>query len=323
MRGDRDLIRRVLENLIDNAYKYGPRHTTISIEILPATMDDGAEPAVEIRVRDEGEGVPASYRQLIFEKYGRVEGRAGAAGRGSHGLGLVFCRRAVGVHGGAIWVEDGAGRGGCFCVRLPVARLPLSDGRRAAARSPARWRLRSKGKPAKRGRLADETPGTRRLLAEYRQEVWDFTDRLFLWLLLGQTVLAIVTALLTSPQPWDGPLGFPWLAWKALGLGVVITALPLIAVYSRPGSGSTRREIAVGQGLMTSLLIHVAGGRPEMHYAIFVSLPFLFLYRDVSVLAARQRHHRSSTTCWPASSGPTRCTASAWSRGGRGCPTSG
>ena len=126
VRADRDLIRRVLENLIDNAYKYGPRHTTISIEILPSTMDDGAEPAVEIRVRDEGEGVPASYRQLIFEKYGRVEGRSGATARGSHGLGLVFCRRAVGVHGGAIWVEDGAGRGGCFCVRLPAARLPLS-----------------------------------------------------------------------------------------------------------------------------------------------------------------------------------------------------
>jgi two-component system sensor histidine kinase/response regulator len=128
VRADRDLIRRVLENLIDNAYKYGPRQTTISIEILAATMDDGAEPAVEIRVRDEGEGVPVPYRQLIFEKYGRVEGRGGHAARGSHGLGLVFCRRAVGVHGGAIWVEDGAGRGGCFCVRLPIARLPLSAG---------------------------------------------------------------------------------------------------------------------------------------------------------------------------------------------------
>jgi K+-sensing histidine kinase KdpD len=126
LRADRDLIRRVMENLIDNAYKYGPRQTTISIEILPATMDDGAEPAVEIRVRDEGEGVPTAYRHLIFEKYGRVEGRAGAAASTSHGLGLVFCRRAVGVHGGAIWVEDGAGRGGCFCVRLPIARLPLS-----------------------------------------------------------------------------------------------------------------------------------------------------------------------------------------------------
>ncbi len=126
LRGDRDLIRRVLENLIDNAYKYGPRHTTIGIDVWPATMDDGAEPAVEIRVRDEGEGIPVSYRQMIFEKYGRVEGRAGNAGRSSHGLGLVFCRRAVGVHGGAIWVEDGVARGGCFCVRLPVARLPLT-----------------------------------------------------------------------------------------------------------------------------------------------------------------------------------------------------
>ncbi|HMF43186.1 MAG TPA: ATP-binding protein [Polyangia bacterium] len=134
-------------------------------------------------------------------------------------------------------------------------------------------------------RLADETPATRRLLAEYRQEVWDRTDRMFLWLLVGQAVVAIAAALLTAPQPWDGPLGFPVLAWKALGLGIVIGALPLKAVYLRPGSRSTRREIAVGQGLMTSLLIHVAGGRVEMHYAmIFTPLLFLAMYRDVSVL---------------------------------------
>jgi PAS domain S-box-containing protein len=133
-------------------------------------------------------------------------------------------------------------------------------------------------------RLADETPATRRLLAEYRQEVWDRTDRMFLLLLLSQAVIAIGAALLTAPQPWDGPLGFPMLAWKALALGIVIGALPLMAVYSRPGSRSTRREIAVGQGLMTSLLIHVAGGRHEMHYAIYASLPFLAMYRDVSVL---------------------------------------
>ena len=137
---------------------------------------------------------------------------------------------------------------------------------------------------ARRGPLANETPGTRRLLAEYRQEVWSFTDRIFLLLLLAQAVFAIATALKTSPQPWVGPLGVPWLAWKALALGVVISALPLLAVYSRPGAGSTRREIAVGQGLMTSLLIHVAGGHPDMRYAIFVSLLFLMLYRDVTVL---------------------------------------
>jgi K+-sensing histidine kinase KdpD len=126
LRGDRDFVRRILENLIDNAYKYGPRQAAITVELRAARMEDGLEPAVEIRVRDEGEGIPGAYRQLIFEKYGRVDEGA-ARSRNSHGLGLVFCRRAVAVHGGAIWVEDGAEhRGGCFCVRLPVARLPLT-----------------------------------------------------------------------------------------------------------------------------------------------------------------------------------------------------
>src|SRR3984957_7525405 len=71
LRGDRDLIRRLVENLINKAYKYGPRGATISIVLVAATMDDGAEPAVEIRVRAQGKGFPAAYRQLIFEKYGR------------------------------------------------------------------------------------------------------------------------------------------------------------------------------------------------------------------------------------------------------------
>ncbi len=125
IRGDRDLLRRTLENLIDNAYKYGPRAATVWLEVAPSTMDDGAEPAVEIRVRDEGDGIPEAYRQIVFEKYGRAATGA-REGRTSHGLGLVFCRRAVGVHGGAIWIEGPDGRGACFCLRLPVARLPLS-----------------------------------------------------------------------------------------------------------------------------------------------------------------------------------------------------
>ncbi|HXJ21305.1 MAG TPA: hybrid sensor histidine kinase/response regulator [Polyangia bacterium] len=125
LRGDRELLRRTIENLIDNAYKYGPRAATIWLEVTTATMDDGAEPAVEIRVRDEGDGIPEAYRQIVFEKYGRAATGAREA-RSSHGLGLVFCRRAVDVHGGAIWIEGEEGRGACFCVRLPTARLPLS-----------------------------------------------------------------------------------------------------------------------------------------------------------------------------------------------------
>jgi len=132
LRGDRDLVRRIVENLIDNAYKYGPKRATISVEVLPATMDAGAEPAVEIRVRDEGAGIPEAYRQIVFEKYGRAGGSGMREARTSHGLGLVFCRRAVTVHGGAIWIDAQASGGNCFCVRLPVARLPL--GASAAAR---------------------------------------------------------------------------------------------------------------------------------------------------------------------------------------------
>ena len=134
-------------------------------------------------------------------------------------------------------------------------------------------------------RLADETPGTRRLFAQYRQQIWDRSDRMFLWLLLAQWLAATAAALWASPEPWDGLFAhLPSLAYKAFGLGAVISILPVIVALRHPGSGLTRREIAVGQGLMTSLLIHVSGGRPEMHYVVFASLPFLAMYRDISVL---------------------------------------
>jgi two-component system sensor histidine kinase/response regulator len=134
---DRDLLRRILENLIDNAYKYGPRHGTIGVEVAPAPRgqgpgqeDDGdgdgdagdrdAPGAIEIRVHDQGEGIPVPFRLKIFEKYARVDGRPAHELRSSHGLGLVFCRRAVDLHGGRIWVEDNHPRGSCFCVRLAI-----------------------------------------------------------------------------------------------------------------------------------------------------------------------------------------------------------
>jgi two-component system, sensor histidine kinase and response regulator len=125
---DRDLLRRILENLIDNAYKYGPRHASIVVEAgLVEPQEGAAGPAVEIRVRDEGEGIPPAFRSKIFEKYARVDGRAAHEVRNSHGLGLVFCQRAVEVHGGRIWVDDNAPRGSCFHVRLAV------DGRAAGS----------------------------------------------------------------------------------------------------------------------------------------------------------------------------------------------
>ena len=83
---------------------------------------------------------------------------------------------------------------------------------------------------------------------------------MFLWLLLAQWLAATAAALWASPEPWDGLFAhLPSLAYKAFGLGAVIATLPVIVALRHPGSGLTRREIAVGQGLMTSLLIHVVG----------------------------------------------------------------
>jgi two-component system sensor histidine kinase/response regulator len=128
---DRDLVRRVVENLLDNSHKYSPRNGCISVGVTAVVLDLGV-PGIELRIRDEGAGIPADYRTRIFEKYVRIEDRNLAQPRNSQGLGLVFCRTAVEAHGGAIWVEDNGGKGSCFCLRLPrttrvVARAETDD----------------------------------------------------------------------------------------------------------------------------------------------------------------------------------------------------
>ena len=90
-------------------------------------------------------------------------------------------------------------------------------------------------------RLEDETPGTRRLYAEYRQEVWNRTDRLFLWLLGAQWLAAVAVAIWASPQTWDGTVaGLPSLVWKAFFLGAAITALPGYVALRHPGWALTQ-----------------------------------------------------------------------------------
>jgi PAS domain S-box-containing protein len=134
-------------------------------------------------------------------------------------------------------------------------------------------------------KLVDETPGARRLYAQNRQEICELTDRMFLWLLLAQWLSGVATAIWVTPGFWNGSIThLPVLVWKALLLGGAIASLPVYVAFKYPGSTLTRQEIAIGQGLIVSLLVHVSGGRHEMHYAIFASLAFLAMYRDITVL---------------------------------------
>ena len=113
---DRDLLRRVVENLLDNALKYSPPDTTIEVEV--ASVDD----AVELRVRDQGGGVPPEYRERIFDKYAQLDRSTAPHLQTSRGLGLAFCSLAAQAHGGRIWVEANAPKGSTFRLRLPLTR---------------------------------------------------------------------------------------------------------------------------------------------------------------------------------------------------------
>lgn len=114
LRGDPDLLARVLENLVENAVRYAGAGTVV--RILSARVGD----QVELRVADSGRGIPPDLRERIFDRFVQADPTAKATGAAGRGLGLAFCKLVIEAHEGAIWVEDG-NPGAVFCMRLPVA----------------------------------------------------------------------------------------------------------------------------------------------------------------------------------------------------------
>lgn len=121
--GDPDLLRRTLDNLVDNAIRSAPSGSAIAVEARTVGVN------VEIRVRDQGPGVPAEHRENIFDKYVQLGREDPTHPRSNLGLGLTFCRLAVEAHNGRIWVEDNQPQGACFCLQLPCdAAVKPADG---------------------------------------------------------------------------------------------------------------------------------------------------------------------------------------------------
>ena len=112
IRGDVAVLRRVIDNLLSNAIEHSPPNGKITVKVIPC--DEG----IEIAVADQGTGVPAEFRERIFEKFQRLENRKAVPGA-NRGLGLTFCRLAVEAHGGTIWVDDAPGGGAEFRALLP------------------------------------------------------------------------------------------------------------------------------------------------------------------------------------------------------------
>ncbi|EMI19582.1 multi-sensor hybrid histidine kinase [Rhodopirellula maiorica SM1] len=113
------------------------------------------------------------------------------------------------------------------------------------------------------------------------------TDRMFAVLMVLQWIVAIAVACWFSPSTWDGAQRslHPHMIMAIVG-GGVLASLPVAMAIFLPGRTMTRHVIAISQILFSSILIHLSGGRIEMHFHIFGSFAFLASYRDWKVLVA-------------------------------------
>jgi PAS domain S-box-containing protein len=113
---DPEKLRQVFSILVDNAVKYSPEGATVTVRA------ERQGDAVELRVVDEGPGIPATEHERIFRKFyrGAENGRSGGTG-----LGLFIARGLVTAMGGRISLASAEGEGSTFAVELPLAEEPV------------------------------------------------------------------------------------------------------------------------------------------------------------------------------------------------------
>jgi two-component system sensor histidine kinase KdpD len=112
---DAALIECVLRNLLENAAKYAPDNSTITVGA--SVVGD----ALEVVVSDEGPGLPPGREQQVFDKFARVGAPAGTPGVG---LGLAIVKAIIDAHGGSVSAHNRDPGGAAFVVRLPLGTPP-------------------------------------------------------------------------------------------------------------------------------------------------------------------------------------------------------
>lgn len=113
--GDKERLKQVLVNLIDNAIKYTEKNGIVKVELLDMTP---AEDMVTIRVRDTGIGIPAEHISRLFERFYRVDKDRSRSAPGGTGLGLAICKHIIEAHNSSIKVESTPGTGSVFSFSL-------------------------------------------------------------------------------------------------------------------------------------------------------------------------------------------------------------
>ncbi len=122
---DLDRMMQVLVNLLSNAIKFSPEGATVTLTASSSLA------GLEVSVRDQGRGVPATHREAIFERFKQVEAADGKRKSGT-GLGLPICKQIVELHGGTIGVDSEDGKGSTFWIKIPPQTHELETTRLAA-----------------------------------------------------------------------------------------------------------------------------------------------------------------------------------------------
>ncbi len=118
---DREIIERVIVNLLTNAIKYSPLKSILTVSAIIDEND-----MIRIEVKDSGQGIKAEDIHKVFAKFGQLDAKKSGSVR-STGLGLTFCKMAVEAHGGEIGVESEWGKGAAFWFTLAQGAKQRSE----------------------------------------------------------------------------------------------------------------------------------------------------------------------------------------------------
>lgn len=115
---DQEKMSQVLINLLSNAIKFSPEGGNIYISVASNNREHGINNGVEIKVEDEGIGIPESELEQVFDKF--VQSSKSNKGTGGTGLGLSIAKSIVSAHKGKIWAKTRVPTGATFIVVLPM-----------------------------------------------------------------------------------------------------------------------------------------------------------------------------------------------------------
>ncbi len=116
--GDRDELIRAVENLVENALKYGEAGKRVDITLTRSQTRTGA-PEARIAVRDYGPGIAPEHLPRLTERFYRVD-VADSRAQGGTGLGLALVKHVLNRHGGRLSIESVLGQGATFVMHLPL-----------------------------------------------------------------------------------------------------------------------------------------------------------------------------------------------------------